>query len=152
MSFVHSNPTPAFVLAALSVLFASTWDARAVEVVPGPVDVDVVRVIDGDSFVAEARIWPGQRITVGVRIRGVDAPEMRSRCVAEKAAAQRSRSVLKRLLAGGHVRIANIGGGKFYGRVLADVVTGEGRAVAPTLIAEAAARAYDGGRREAYCD
>lgn len=141
---------PASALLSAAVV-ALPLSAGASETLPGPVEADVVRVIDGDTFVAAARIWPGQRITVGVRIRGVDAPELNSRCGAEKAAARRSRAILEKLLRNGTVLMRNISGGKYYGRVLADVTTGAGEAVGTALLARSAARPYGGGRRRSYC-
>lgn len=116
----------------------------------GPVAADVVRVIDGDTFVADAHIWPGQTIRVSIRIRGIDAPELHSRCRRERAAARRSRKALDAMLAASPVEITNIGGGKYYGRVLADVAAG-GRPVAGVLLGRQLARAYHGGRRVRYC-
>lgn len=136
----------------LSAALVLPFRAGASETLPGPVEADVVRVIDGDTFLADARVWPGQRITVGVRIRGVDAPEMRGRCSAEKRAARRARAILEELVRGGRVRMTNISGGKYYGRVLADVTTSDGRAVGAALLAHSAARRYEGGRRKPYCD
>jgi hypothetical protein len=40
----------------------------------------------GLAFPAEAEIWPGQTLRVNIRIRGIDAPEMKSRCVGERTA------------------------------------------------------------------
>lgn len=142
-----------FVLPAvlLSAPVALPFAAGASETLSGPVEADVVRVVDGDTFVADARIWPGERITVSVRIRGVDAPEIRSRCGAEKQAARRARAILQELVRNGPVWMTNISGGKYYGRVLADVTTSDGRAVGPALIASSAARPYGGGRRTPYC-
>jgi endonuclease YncB( thermonuclease family) len=41
---------------------------------------DVIRILNGDTFEARARVWPGLDITTKVRLRGIDAPEMRARC------------------------------------------------------------------------
>ena len=121
------------------------------DILPGPVEAHVLRVIDGDTFVAEARIWPGQSVRVSVRIRGIDAPEMRSRCAVEKDAAIQARDALEKLVGEGSVRLFNIGGGKYYGRVLADVANADGREIAPVLLGRDMVRAYDGGRRAPYC-
>ncbi|MEX0954619.1 MAG: thermonuclease family protein [Rhizobiaceae bacterium] len=134
---------------ALSV--ACPPPAAASQIVPGPVEARVLRVIDGDSFVAEARVWPGHTVTVSVRIRGIDAPEMKSRCEAERQAAKRSRAALEAMIGAGPVAMTNIGGGKFYGRVVADVTTPDGRAVAPAMITGNGARLYAGGKRRAWC-
>lgn len=134
------------------ILAAIIWlPAGAADLFPGPVEARVLRVIDGDTFVAEALVWPGHSVKVAVRIRGIDAPEMRSRCKAEKRAARRSRAVLSRLIGEGPVRITAIGGGKYYGRVLADVADGQGRPVAANMLRLGMAQPYHGGRREAFC-
>lgn len=137
-------------LVALALLLCSGGPAAA-ESLPGPVEARVLRVIDGDTFVAEALIWPGQIVRVSVRIRGIDAPEMRSRCALEKKAAARAREALEGLFGEGRVLLSNIGGGKYYGRVLADVADTQGRGIAPALLAGDLVRVYDGGRRSPYC-
>jgi micrococcal nuclease len=135
----------------LILLLASGPVAYAAETIPGPVSARVLRVIDGDSFVAEAHVWPGHTVTVSVRIRGIDAPEMRSRCEAERGAAQSARAALAGIIGAGPVAITNIAGGKYYGRVVADVTTGDGLLVAGAMLSAAHARPYSGGRRVAYC-
>ena len=108
-------------------------------------------VLDGDTFIARAKVWPGHAVTVRVRIRGIDAPEMRARCEAEKIAAWRAKEMLAGLVAEGPVAILNIGGGKYYGRVLADVAGANGEDVASVLLRLRHVRRYDGGRREGWC-
>ena len=118
---------------------------------PGPVEALVVRVLDGDTLVADARVWPGQTIRVNVRIRGIDAPEMKSRCRHEHLAAEKAREALSTMLGEGMIRISNIAGAKYYGRVLADVETPSGVSVAPALLSAALVRPYKGGRRKGWC-
>jgi micrococcal nuclease len=137
---------------AFFLVFALAAPPSHAEVLPGPVEARVLRIIDGDTLEAEARIWPGHTIRVGVRIRGIDAPEMRTRCAAEKAAAERARAALERLIGDRPVMVSNIGGGKYYGRVLADVSNAEGRPLAPELLARSLVRPYDGGRRVPFCE
>jgi len=133
------------------LLAVASLPVAAAETFPGPVEARVLRVIDGDTFVAEALVWPGHSVRVAVRIRGIDAPEIRSRCPAEKKAARRSRAALSRLIGEGPVSISAIGGGKYYGRVLADVADARGHAVAVKMLRLGMARPYFGGRREAFC-
>lgn len=138
------------------LLLALFWSGQTAalagrrDAIPGPVRASVLRVVDGDTFIAEAHIWPGQRITVSVRIRGVDAPELRSRCAAEKAAARQAKAALQVLLDGGTVWISAISGGKYYGRVLADVATEPGGDVAARLLDAQLVAAYGGGRRVSF--
>lgn len=137
---------PAVVFALGSILSGPA----AAETFEGPVAAKVLDVLDGDTFLAEARVWPGQFIRVNVRLRGVDAPEMKARCTAEQIRAEKARAALSDLL-GPEVLISNIGGAKYYGRVLADVRTRGGVEVAGELVATGLARPYQGGRRQSWC-
>ena len=49
--------------------------------------VEVLSVLDGDTFEARVNLWPGLAITTRVRLRGIDAPELRARCEDERAKA-----------------------------------------------------------------
>lgn len=143
---------PVFQLFCLAVILTGViMPASARETIAGPVDTKVIRILDGDTFLGEARIWPGQTVRVKVRIRGIDAPEKRARCEAERKAAARALQMLSALLQSGPVRIRNIGGGKYYGRVLADVSAGEIRSVAALLLSRAVVRPYRGGKRYTAC-
>ena len=115
------------VVAALAMAYLAVAPAAAAKMFRGPVEAIVVEVIDGDTFLAEARVWPGHTVRVNIRIRGIDAPEMKARCDAERAAALRARDALalaRRRQAG--LDLQHIGGAKYYGRVLADVTTPTG--------------------------
>ena len=130
---------------------AAAWPALAAGTFDGPVEATVVEILDGDTFLADAQVWPGHSVRVNIRIRGIDAPEMKARCAVEKAAALRAREALTLIVGDGRVSISNIGGAKYYGRVLADVATQDGQAVAAILLGEELVRAYAGGRRESWC-
>ena len=75
---------------------------------------EVVRVIDGDTFEARVRIWPGMDVTTRVRLRGIDAPEMHARCDDERVKALAARDALARLLAEGSVGISRVGPGQIW--------------------------------------
>jgi micrococcal nuclease len=140
-----------FVLAFCLPLASVSLPASAAKLFRGPVQATVLEVLDGDTFVAEALVWPGHTVTINVRIRGIDAPEMKARCWAERAAAEKARAALLSLFGSGAVAVSNISGAKYYGRVLADVSTADGQAVAPLLLGENLVRPYGGGRREPWC-
>jgi len=112
---------------------------------------EVVQVLDGDTFEARVRIWPGMEITTRVRLRGIDAPELHARCDAEQVKALAARDALARLLAEGAVGIARVGQDKYGGRVDADVSTARTPDVAAVLLGGGYARRYSGGRRESWC-
>lgn len=147
-----TRPALSFLLGILLAAPAAGHGARAASAtIAGPVEARVVRLIDGDTFVAEAFVWPGHAVTVAVRIRGIDAPELRGRCEAERRAARRARAALGRLLGRGPVTVRNIGGDKYYGRVLADVSAGGEGDVAGAMLRLGMARAYRGKARHQMC-
>jgi endonuclease YncB( thermonuclease family) len=112
---------------------------------------EVVRVLDGDTFEARVRVWPGMDITTRVRLRGIDAPELHARCDDERVKALAARDALARLLAEGSVGIARVGHDKYGGRVDADVSTPRTPDVSATMLEGGFARRYSGGRRESWC-
>lgn len=112
---------------------------------------EVLRVLDGDTFEARVRIWPGMDVTTKVRLRGIDAPEMRSRCDAERDKAIAARDALTRMLGEGSVAVTRVGQDKYGGRVDADVSTARTPDVGAALLDGGFARAYSGGRRESWC-
>lgn len=138
-------------LATAATPLVGTHLAGAAQTFGGPVEARVISVLEGDTFLAEALVWPGHPVRVNVRIRGIDAPEMKARCAAERAAAVGARDALAGLLTQGGVIISNIAGAKYYGRVLADVTTPDGRPLDRFLLDRNLVRLYGGGRRETWC-
>ena len=114
--------------------------------------VDVVRVLDGDTFEARVQAWPGIEIATKVRLRDIDAPELRGRCAKETARAQAARDALAAMLAEGSVSIARVSLDKYGGRVLAAASTGGTGDVAAALLARGYARPYAGRQRQSWCD
>lgn len=139
-----------FVVASIAVLVVQPAEGKRRVPFAGPVSATVVDVLDGDTFLADAEIWPGQTLRVNIRIRGIDAPEMKSRCQEERVAALRARDLLAQLMSGGTVSLSNIGGAKYYGRVLADVRS-DNVAVSDVLLDQGVVRRYGGGRRDGWC-
>jgi endonuclease YncB( thermonuclease family) len=112
----------------------------------------VISVIDGDTFHARVRAWPGIEIVTKVRLRDIDAPERRARCDAERVKAQAAHAALARILDEDGVAVARVGLDKYGGRVLADASTPSVPNVAAALLAGGHARPYAGGRRQSWCD
>jgi endonuclease YncB( thermonuclease family) len=112
---------------------------------------EVMRVLDGDTFEARVHVWPGMQITTRVRLRGIDAPELRARCDDEREKALAAREALARLLAQGSVGVARVGQDKYGGRVDADVSTADTPDVSAAMLQGGFARPYAGGRRESWC-
>ena len=109
----------------------------------------VLSVTDGDTFRARIPVWEDVDVVTAVRIRGIDTPEIRGKCPAEKAAALAAKERLTALL-NGSVQLLHVEPDKFAGRVDADV-TVDGKPVAAILIAEGLARPYTGGARQGWC-
>ena len=126
--------------------------AAAGEVLPGPVQAHMVRVVDGDTVVVRARIWLGQDVEIRVRLAGIDAPELRGKCPAERDLARRAGAFIRARTDGGAVRLADIQYGKFAGRVVARLITEGGEDLSRALLAAGLARPYTGRRRQPWCE
>ena len=113
--------------------------------------VDVLRTIDGDTFEALIHLSPGRDLTTRVRLRGIDAPELKAACPQELQMAEAASVALRGLLGQGEVTIYHIGPDKYYGRVVADVATKKTDNVSAALLAAGHARSYNGGRRSCWC-
>lgn len=117
-----------------------------------PVPAEVLRVIDGDTFEARVHVWPGLDVTTKVRLRGIDAPELRARCPAERSKAEAARDALAEMLAQGAVGVYGISLDKYGGRVVADAATRSIANISAEMLARGHARFYTGGRRDGWCD
>jgi micrococcal nuclease len=112
--------------------------------------VDVIRTIDGDTFVARVHQREGRDLVARVRLRGIDAPELKASCQEELDKAEAATDALRNLLGQGGVTIYNLGPDK-YGRVVADVATRHTANVSAALLAGGYARSYNGGHRDGWC-
>ena len=113
--------------------------------------VDVIRTIDGDTFEALVHLAPGQDVTTRIRLRGIDAPELKAACAEELRMAEAASDALRDLLRQGEVAIYNIGPDKYQGRVVADVATKRIGNVSAALITSGHVRSYNGGHRNGWC-
>lgn len=140
-------------LAVLIVLAAAVSVARSEEILPGPVPARVVRVVDGDTIQVAARIWLGQEVTTAVRVIGVDTPELKGKCAAEREKAQAAKAFVEKLLpAGATVLLVDVRHDKYGDRVLAKVGLKDGAYLADVLIGEGLARPYAGDSRKPWCE
>ena len=137
------------VLGAIAVLFA-TLESVAKEY--GSAVVSEVRTIyDGDTFRANIEGWPsvvGE--SMAIRIKGIDTPELRGKCQAEKEAARAAKQFsVAKLRAGNIIQLRAIERGKYF-RLLADVWI-DGKSLGADLIAAGHAVPYDGGKKVSWC-
>lgn len=108
------------------------------------------RVYDGDTFFVPTeqviKYFPEE---IGIRVLGLDTPEIRGKCPKEKTLAKQARDRVKELLKSGKVELHNVEPDKYF-RLLANV-TVAGKPLEEYLIEEGLARPYDGGKRESWC-
>lgn len=141
LSFASANPSSDAAVPAQRLAAAS---------LRGPVRADVVRIIDGDTFEAAARIWLGEAVDVHVRIEGIDAPELHAHCPSEARRARAARVWLQRRIGRGRVELSNVRYDKYGGRVRA-IVRDDAGNIGQAMIAGGLARPYHGGHRQPWC-
>jgi endonuclease YncB( thermonuclease family) len=112
---------------------------------------EVLRVIDGDTFEARVNLWPGLDVTTRVRLRNIDAPELKARCDEERFKAEAAREALRAILDQGEVGISHVTLDKYGGRVVADASTRATPNVSDALLVSGHARRYSGGHRDGWC-
>lgn len=141
-----------FLAASIAPLLG--FDASAFESgkrieITGPVSAEIIRVIDGDTILVAAKPWPQQTMEVYVRLRGIDAPELKSSCAAIRDAGQQARAALTDLTRSQHdIQLMRISGDKYFGRVVADVSFSDGRNPAQEMLSAGYVAPYDGGRKK----
>jgi len=137
------------ILSACFILSAGTaWTDPAIT---GPISAKVIKVYDGDTFTVEAYPWPGLEAKASVRVDGVDTPEIRGKCDAEKQKAIEARDYVRSLILGEVVQLENVKHGKYAGRVVAEVILDGGVSLADKIISQGLGREYHGGKRDGWC-
>ena len=109
-------------------------------------------VVDGDTFSAGVKLQDDTMVSVRVRLRNVDTPELHGECVDEIVAANVAKNRLAELLpVDSVVELENIKDDKYLGRIDANVRDSRGRDIGRVLIREGLGRAYSGGKRKTWC-
>ena len=120
--------------------------------VAGAVPAQVRYIVDGDTFSAGVKLADDTTVSVRVRIRNVDTPELHGECVDEIVAANVAKNRLAELLpVGATVELQNVKDDKYLGRIDANVIDKNGRDVGRVLVREGLGRAYSGGKRKTWC-
>ena len=114
---------------------------------------EVTSIYDGDTFRANIPGYPpivGQRM--GIRINGVDTPEMRGKCEQERLLARKAKQyTVTKLRNAKTIELLNMQRGKYF-RIVADVYA-DGQSVGEGLVREGLAVVYDGGKKvKDWCD
>ena len=121
----------------------------------GPVFADVIRIIDGDTIIVRAKIWLNQNLETAVRLRDVDAPELKGKCEEEIALALIAKKFVESQI-GEQVFLYDISLDKYGGRVVAkvgffDKNTGERKDLSEELLKQKLAMPYGGGSKKSWC-
>lgn len=107
---------------------------------------------DGDTLYLIVPELPEPLQRMSVRVLGVDTPEIRGRCEAEKRKAADARAFVLHAFRGATtVELDVVGWDKYGGRVDAHVTMPDGRDLASALIEAGLGRPYDGGARRGWC-
>lgn len=123
-----------------SVLVLLAWSQGSAADIPATLK----RVIDGDTAVM---LTPDGERTV--RFKGLDTPEIKGKCAAEKRAALHAKAATEQLLENGGITLEKPSRDK-YGRVAAFVLI-DGHPVHELLIRAGHGRPYTGGKRRGWC-
>jgi endonuclease YncB( thermonuclease family) len=115
------------------------------------IPVDILRVIDGDTVEVLAHIWIDQQVQARIRLRSIDAPELKATCQREALLAEAAKVRLADLLTSGKAWLGDVGRDKYGGRFLGTLHDSAGRDISQLMLATGHVRTYDGRKRQAWC-
>jgi micrococcal nuclease len=118
---------------------------------------DIIRVYDGDTFfISIPNTLPVLGENLGVRISGLDTPEIRSKCKTETAkkneknqAYRAKKLLIEQLKNATIIELTNLRRDKYF-RLLA-VVLVDGKDVSEVLISKGVAVKYNGEKKNGWC-
>jgi endonuclease YncB( thermonuclease family) len=111
----------------------------------------VDRIYDGDTFYAHIKGHnPIDNKPVGIRIRGIDTPEMKDQDPKVRKKAQKAKEIVtEQIQSARTIHLYNVNLNDKYGRILATVFC-DRRDLAKILLEDKLAKKYDGGKKEAW--
>ncbi len=133
----------------LAIVLAATFAIAGIKnKTYGTVTVsEITSIYDGDTFRCNIEGYPpiiGERI--GIRVKGIDTPEMRDKRPRVKAMARQAKQFAVAMLRNGrHIELRNIKRGKYF-RIVADVYI-DGKSLGKALLNARLAKPYDGGKK-----
>ena len=144
------------VFLSLALLLAGITPAYAQKQPVGVTyDVEILRVIDGDTVAFKADFLPAPlKKELSIRVFGVDTPEkgFRAKCPSEDARGQAATAFTKELVTVAKKRqIVLYDWDKYGGRVLGDVIL-DGYSLRTLLISKGFAREYYGEAKQSWCN
>lgn len=151
------------VIALLACVFALVWFVKSLFTRHDPLPQKlpdciwhttvkkVERVYDGDTFYCYIKGHnPIDNKPVGIRIRGIDTPEMKGTEGKIHQKAQKAKNLVAEELKNARtIHLYNVNLKDKYGRVLATVFC-DRRDLAKILLEQKLAKKYDGGKKEAW--
>lgn len=114
----------------------------------------IVEVYDGDTFYIDApKAYCDMAVLckrIGIRILGIDAPEIRGKCISEKIKANEAKEYLyMRLYSGDNIELRNVKRDKYF-RIDAELFI-DGVNISNEMIEKGFAVRYKGAVRSGWC-
>lgn len=117
MSFLQITNGKYLIFAALVCMSANAEELNTVY------PAVVQEVIDGDTVEVKATIWIKTYKETSVRVRGIDAPEIKSKCDNEKYLAEQAKAFVESALKNADkVYLRDVAPDKYGNRILADIL------------------------------
>ena len=128
----------------LSVLMMCVTYSVSAKQLYGPYQIQNPRVYDGDTVYADILIFPFQTVKMGIRIRGIQAPEIRTKRDCEKANGYEARDFLADIMSkSDRWTLVEVEPGAYNGRVIGDLIV-DGSFVSELMLFGGHAMEYDG--------
>lgn len=117
----------------------------------GPYPAEYVRNYDGDTVTIKFRPWFGLTAEAGVRLGGIDTPEVgyRAKSDRERDLGEQAKLVMECMLTAAKEITVRVYEREKFGRLLVDLYA-DGKDVAAELIKSGLARPYHGGKRQGW--
>ena len=132
------------------LLLSQPTNLSAQKLITGPIDAELIRVIDGEHIEVLAQ-WPDQKMSKKViKLMSIDAPELDGDCPQERELARQAINRLATLLSK-KITLHNIMSSDIDEPVLAQVSNENGLDPVPVLTRENLARPYWGGHAFGWC-
>lgn len=141
-------------IASFFIIFFLASKVHSAEIVYPDITVKINRVYDGDTiFVDVPNIPDAFGKELGIRIRGIDTPEIKGTCDKEKQLALTAKDLVVKLLEKENfIVLTNIGRDRYF-RLDADIILKDGSNVADILLKAGLAYSYDGQTsKQSWCD
>ena len=130
-----------------TILFLFITSSAYAESFGDYIGAEYVRNYDGDTITFNLREFhPIIGKGISVRVNGIDTPEIRGKCKAEKELARQAKELIGALLSKANkIDLLNLQRGKYF-RLIADVIV-DGINISDALIDADLAVRYDGGKK-----